>query len=434
MESEALTGTSKVSLNVEYMPIDDVEKLERYCPGGYCPTTIGERLNNRYHVVHKLGVGSYSTVWLARDQEAGKYVSIKIAIASSEVAGSQESSILHRLLVADSEAGTHPGRPLISPILDEFTLSSPNGIHRCFVTVPGMMNLAEAKDASYIRLFQLPVARAIVAQLVQAVAFLHSRGIVHADLHAGNVLIRLPGAIDALLPEQLYKRFGQPRYEPVVRLDNRPLQDNIPSHIVVPIWLGKESENISLTEAQIILTDFGESFAPGNTMRYYSNTPDVLIPPEVYFEPQETLSFPADIWTLACTIWTVLGQSPLFEGFNPSVDWVLKEHVDTLGKLPEQWWLKWDSRNRWFNEDGSRHHGAYRRPWAQRFEDSVQKPRQESNMPEVGQEEKLALFAMLKAMLDFQPKERPTAREVMECEWMRTWALPELLKIRENQI
>jgi serine/threonine protein kinase len=42
-----------------------------------------------------------------------------------------------------------------------------------------MMSLAEAKYASSVRLFQLPVARAIAAQLVQAVAFLHSQGIVH---------------------------------------------------------------------------------------------------------------------------------------------------------------------------------------------------------------------------------------------------------------
>jgi hypothetical protein len=36
-----------------------------------------------------------------------------------------------------------------------------------------------SQDASYIRLIQLPVARAIAAQLILAVAFLHSRGIVH---------------------------------------------------------------------------------------------------------------------------------------------------------------------------------------------------------------------------------------------------------------
>jgi hypothetical protein len=83
---------------------------------------------------------------------------------------------------------------------------------------------------------------------------------------------------------------------------------------------------------------------------------------------------------------------------------------------------------RWFNEDGTRHSGANARTWEQRFSDSVQEPRQEAKIQEVGEEEKVALLAMLTAMLAFRPEERPTVTEVMECEWMRKWALPELAK------
>lgn len=128
--------------------------------------------------MHKLGFGAYSTTWLARDQTAGRYVAIKISVASGD---SQESNILRRLGLADLREEAHPGKAVIPPVLDEFSLDGPNGTHRCLVTAPARMSLAEAKDASSIRLFQLPVAGAIVAQLVQAVAFLHLRGIVHAD-------------------------------------------------------------------------------------------------------------------------------------------------------------------------------------------------------------------------------------------------------------
>jgi serine/threonine-protein kinase SRPK3 len=65
---------------------------------------------------------------------------------------------------------------LILPVLDEFPL---NGKHQCVVTVPTRMNVAEAQDASHCRLFQLPIARAIVVQLILAVSYLHSQGIVH---------------------------------------------------------------------------------------------------------------------------------------------------------------------------------------------------------------------------------------------------------------
>ena len=172
--SEEATGAG---FNIQYMHLEDVENLERYRPGGFHPVTIGDYLHERYLVVHKLGFGAYSTIWLARDHTAHKYVAIKIAVAEGD---SQESSILHRLGASDLTNEAHPGEGIIIPILDEFSLTGPNGKHRCFVTVPAMMSLADAADTSSNRLFQLSIARTIAAQLIQAVAFLHSRGIVHA--------------------------------------------------------------------------------------------------------------------------------------------------------------------------------------------------------------------------------------------------------------
>jgi hypothetical protein len=80
---------------------------------------------------------------------------------------------------------------------------------------------------------------------------------------------------------------------------------------------------------------------------------------------------------------------------------------------------------KWFNEDGTRHSGNPR-TWDQRFSYSVQEPRQEAKIEEVGEEEKVALLAMLRVMLAFRPEERPTTTAVMECQWMRKWALPTL--------
>ena len=201
----------------------------------------------------------------------------------------------------------------------------------------------------------------------------------------------------------------------------------------MPIWLGNKSELITLPETSIFLTDFGESYMPSITPRYYSNTPDILVPPEAHLLPQKPLSFPADIWTMACTIWSIIGQRHLFEGFNPSADWMAKEYVEVLGKLPNEWWQKWDTRRKWFNEDGVREFGEVGRHWEERFERSVQKPRQECEMEVVGDEEKAALFVMLKAMMAFTPGERSTAEEILESEWMRKWALPELERMKKTE-
>lgn len=46
------------------------EPLSRYRQGGYHPVTLGDTFNDtRYTVLHKLGWGGYSTVWLARDKK-----------------------------------------------------------------------------------------------------------------------------------------------------------------------------------------------------------------------------------------------------------------------------------------------------------------------------------------------------------------------------
>ncbi|GAD91861.1 protein kinase domain protein [Paecilomyces variotii No. 5] len=409
MDSFATYGSPTTSAPVVYMPLEDVEKPECYCAGGYHPITIGDHLIDRYDVVHKLGFGTYSKTWLARDRITKKYVTIKIVVAESEPGDD-----------------VHPGNALVSRVLETFSLDGPNGRHRYLVMEPGLMSLAEAKDASYTRLFQLPVAKAIAAQIIQSVAFLHHRGVVHADLHTGNIMLRLPNSIDDLSPEELYRKYGQPTLEPFVRLDGKPLPNGVPTHGVVPIWLGKESELVTLSEAKIFITDFGESFLPSITQRYYSNTPSILAPPEAYFLPHEPLSFPADIWTLACTLWDILGQRSLFEGFNPSKDWMVKEHVDTLGKLPCEWWQKWGARERWFTEEATRISVGAGRSLVERFIDSMQEQRREIAMENIGEVEKDALLQMIRDMLAFRPTERLTAAEVMESEWMVRWGLPVL--------
>lgn len=75
--SDTLTSSSVV-----YQWQEDVENLEPYRSGGYHPTHINDCYhNNRYEIVHKLGSGSYSTVWLAKDHHENRFVALKIVAA-----------------------------------------------------------------------------------------------------------------------------------------------------------------------------------------------------------------------------------------------------------------------------------------------------------------------------------------------------------------
>ncbi|KKA20009.1 hypothetical protein T310_6007 [Rasamsonia emersonii CBS 393.64] len=73
MEPPGSGEAHDVGFKVEYIPLEGVERLERYRPGGYHPVVIGGCLHDRYRIVHKLGFGAYSTTWLARDQTAGRF-------------------------------------------------------------------------------------------------------------------------------------------------------------------------------------------------------------------------------------------------------------------------------------------------------------------------------------------------------------------------
>jgi serine/threonine-protein kinase SRPK3 len=170
-----------------YQYIDEsVELFEGYTAGGYYPLQIGHRLGplQRYHIVHKLGHGGSSTIWLGLDEHMDRYVAVKIAV--SDLDRPFESSILRSLWIDKENTGnTKSSIATIPAMLDEFEIEGPETEgsrrkHHCFVTKPARMSLAEAREVSDRRLFQPLVAHAIAAQLIQAVFFLHSQGIVHA--------------------------------------------------------------------------------------------------------------------------------------------------------------------------------------------------------------------------------------------------------------
>ena len=428
----------------DYLPLDDTESPYQYRPGGFHPVAIGDVFIDRYSIIHKLGHGGYSTTWLAKNQKVGQYVAIKIQ-AALVGGGFHEAETLRAL----GTSLAHDGQSAIPPVLDQFIICGPNGKHNAIVTPPAMMSLMDAKEGSYVCLFQLPVARAIAAQLARAVAFVHSRGIVHGgkpcpgcsmlircpgtnthihqDLHTGNVLLCLPSSLDALSPEQLYTRYRKPDPQEVKCMTGRPIPKGVPTHCYHAIWLGRPSEDVSLSESRIVLTDFGVSHDPAKSPKFSSQIPVQLTPPEVWFLSNEPVSFPADIWSLACTIWSIVAQGDLFEGCSKGE--IMKEQFETFGKFPSGWWERFELRPRWFDEEGVRNDGYPARTWATRYEDSIREPREEADMETMGPEEKEAFLGLLKSMLKWWPNERISAEEVLQSEWMQKWAFPELENI-----
>ena len=176
-----------------YVPEIDLEDFEDYTSGGYHPTIIGETFHNgRYEVVHKLGFGGYSTVWLARDKDLQRYVSLKILVAY-ESPKSNEASIL-RLLSSRGDS-IHQGQQFIPLLLDQFSFDGPNGHHTCLVQKPAGCSIAASKEDSTNFLFPFETARSIAAQLIMGVAYLHSRGVCHGGMSTQPPFLGFPSAL-----------------------------------------------------------------------------------------------------------------------------------------------------------------------------------------------------------------------------------------------
>jgi serine/threonine protein kinase len=244
------------------------------------------------------------------------------------------------------------------------------------------------------------------------------------DLHEGNILLQLPSSINDLQPDQLYQKYGKPQLEQVKRSDGKPLDPWVPTHGVIPIWFGFD-RTLSLADSRILLNDFGESSRPAVEARL-THTPLIYRSPEMLVDPKSPVSFPAEIWSLASAIFAIMGQRPIFESWFPEEDEVLAEHVDTLGRLPEEWWAGWANRKNYFNDQLQTPHGQPRRLLEERLEYSMQEPRRETGMAEMKEEEKEDFLLLLRSMLSFKPEERISAQQVLESSWMQKWAKPAL--------
>ena len=224
---------------------------------------------------------------------------------------------------------------------------------------------------------------------------------------------------------EIYETFGHPQEFEVKRLDGAPPGPQAPSHCVHSARLMIEIDQIS--DPRICISDFGEAWLSTDVKpKQELHTPVPSRPPEAFFE-KSLLGFPADIWTLACTINEIMGQRPLFECFAPDMDLIVAEMVSCLGILPRRWWHAWQAREDFFEEDESwrtdmnRPREAKSRPLSQRL---LQNGRE--NDVDFSDLERRCLESMLRAMLEYEPSERATAADLVKSEWMLRWGLPSL--------
>lgn len=172
----AMTSAPSTQFRPVYNWQDDVENLEYYCVGGYHPVELGDRFKDgRYQVVHKLGHGGSSTVWLAKDHVNDRYVSLKILKA---LLSKLSSEVMIRGLLREGNQH-HPGRSHVLPLLDEFHCDGPNGRHQCLVSDLTGPTVPQVREATESETLSIETAQSITAQLALGLTYIHSCGVVH---------------------------------------------------------------------------------------------------------------------------------------------------------------------------------------------------------------------------------------------------------------
>ncbi len=147
----------------------------------YCGLVVG-----RYNVIERIGYGSTGDVYSGRDRELGRAVALKFI--KPEFAGVGSAA---RHLLSEAQAASSLNHPNIVTVHEAITCDGSPVIVMELVEGAALRNLCGKS-------LPLATALAIGKQVCGALAFAHSKGIVHRDVKPENVMVRPDGYVKVL--------------------------------------------------------------------------------------------------------------------------------------------------------------------------------------------------------------------------------------------
>ncbi|KAI0351374.1 kinase-like protein [Trametes cingulata] len=335
-------------IEFHFDPMGTTEALERYSPGGYHPVVIGDMLDSqpglasherRYRVLHKLGFGSFATVWLARDVQSSTFVALKLTTADSGAQEAREARMLQKLAVSPTEPSTH-----VLSLQDHFIIDGPNGSHHVLVTdvvLPLLSILKPSTEPSW--------RKALARGLVLGVAHMHRRGVKHGDLHLGNLACAMPEL--ASQDEDDVMQDLTP-YDLTIVLPREPSDQtpSLPPYVVGPCELGKYWESIRSPDSppEVKILDFGnarEAHEAAGELQcaVEACAPEVAFARVALGHSSPEWGLPSDVWAVGATIYEIVTGSSLFYGVGLA-EGLLGRLATLAGAVPPQWQSYWQSR------------------------------------------------------------------------------------------
>ncbi|EFR01118.1 CMGC/DYRK protein kinase [Nannizzia gypsea CBS 118893] len=369
----------------------EAEGYGAFKAGHYCPINIGD-VYSSYQVLGKLGYGSTSTVWLARNLRYGGYHALKIFARDHDGACQREL----RTCKAIEEANrSHPGHRHVRRAVETFLIERDGGKeHECLVQAPLWDSWRDLMDRNASGRFSVELLKGGLQHILLALDYLHTE--------ADNVL-------HAIIDDGIFESFVKEEMETP---SPRKYVDGAPVYMSIRFGLPNDW-------GVIVLSDFGE-VVDGDVKRNHYAQPSMYRSPEVIL--QVAWSYPADIWNVGAMIWDVFEGGHLFHGIDPSPEkgyYATRAHlaeiIALLGAPPLDLLQKGIRSKEFFSEDGK---------WIADCPIPEGKSLEKAEVVLSGRNKEMFLD-FVRGMLTWRPEDRKTAKEFLGHPWLTTWEIPD---------
>ncbi|KAF3484187.1 CMGC/SRPK protein kinase [Arthroderma uncinatum] len=394
----------------------DEEACSDYGSASFYPAKPGEVLAKKFQLLVKIGWGSQSTVWLARD------------VSSNNADDAcHEKEIENHITGQQSE---HRGRVILRTCLDDFEVTGPKGKHMCLVYEPMREPLWILQRRFVNRKLPLPIAKAYIYFLLVGLDHLHSEcKVVHTDLKLGNILMSFEN-------ESTLTNFIKRQQPMQCKVDNESGRTIYRCHIDFGALAGREIKNMIPQ-----IADFGLATRLDRPSTLNGMVGEQLgtypIQPDYYRAPEVILGcgwdFKADIWNFGVLLWNILGNKELFQQVrdtNGQYDAKshLAEMIALLGPPPGELLAKSKamSEHNWpqpvMNETGALCNNAlefFGGPFFNAegkfcYNELIPSRSLEDTIPFLEEKDREAFLTFIRDMLIWLPEKRKTARELID--------------------
>ncbi|KAL5361430.1 protein kinase [Aspergillus floccosus] len=423
-------------------PIPQQEPVdEELCPGydsaSFYPANPGEVLAERFQLLVKIGWGSQSTVWLARDISRFKWqhertVALKIINSNSADDARHEKEIESH--IAQQDPG-HRGRVILRTCLDDVEVTGPDGRHICLVYEPMREPIWILQRRFVDRRIPLPIAKAYIYFLLAGLDYLHSEcKVVHSDLKLSNILMSFEN-------ESILANFIKRQQRMQYKIDGNGGRTIYRCHNDFGPLDGRDIKNLVPK-----IADFGlaarldepdsRDGVVGKQLGIYPIQPDVYRAPEVILGCG--WDFKADIWNFGVLLWNILGSQELFKQvYDADGKYEARSHlaemIALLGPPPKALLArsKTMSDQNWphpvANDSGKLCNNAqefFGGPFFDaegefRHNELIPSRSLENTIPFLEREDQEAFLSFVRQMLTWLPEERKTARELMDHRFLK---------------